>query len=415
MLKTDSMPPKRLVIKMVIVIGLFTTSLAKLSAQESTVPALDVAQAESKRAFPDFTWDRIPLYLHIRKATSFTDDEIKFIAKFPLVTFEKANGYKSHDSVEKGTLVAAKAVKKINPAAKLLYYRNVFVHYGNYAVDRKLKNISSAFLRDQQGNTKLVRNDVPAYDLSNADLRHWWVSACQSMSADPAIDGIFLDGNIKALEPRYLSKQIGVVKKKQTIDAYHLLMQETRKAIGPNKLMIANILRARFQNGGLEYLNYFDGSYLEGFYHSVGKVSYEDYVAKGIKTMQAAARQGKIIAFTTGLAEPNNTSQMGIDEAHAEVESDEEAQAALTYPLGIFLICAERHSYFRVHEGYSADKNDRWMRWFAEYDRPLGPPTGPATKEGYRYSRDFQHASVTVDLTSRTSKIVWRKPAGISK
>ncbi|MEP3480375.1 MAG: putative glycoside hydrolase [Fuerstiella sp.] len=408
------MSQKQFVIKIVVVVGLFITNFVRLSAQQSNGSASMAEQTESKRAYPDFTWDRIPLYLHIRKATSFTDDEIKFIAKFPLVTFEKANGYKSHGSVEKGTLVAAKAVKKINPSAKVLYYRNVFVHYDNYAVDRQLEDIPSAFLRDQKGNTKLVRNQVPAYDLSNPDLRHWWVRACQSMTADSAIDGVFLDGNIKALEPRYLSAQIGVSKKKQTIDAYHSLMQETRKAIGPDKLMIANILRARFENGGLEYLDYFDGSYLEGFYHNVGKVSYEDYVAKGIQTMQTAARQGKLIAFTTGLAEPNHTSRMGIDETHAKVGSDEEAEAALIYPLGVFLICAERYSYFRVHEGYSANNNDRWMRWFAEYDRPLGPPTGPAKKEGYRYSRDFQHASVTVDLTTRTSKIVWREPVGIS-
>ena len=62
--------------------------------------------------------------------------------------------------------------------------------------------------------------------------------------------------------------------------------------------------------------------------------------------MQKAARQGKIIAFTAGLAEPKNSSKMEIDESHASVESDEEARAALAYPLGIFLICAEKYSYF---------------------------------------------------------------------
>ena len=102
----------------------------------------------------------------------------------------------------------------------------------------------------------------------------------------------------------------------------------------------------RFKNGGLEYLDYFDGSYLENFFHKVGKASCEEYVAKGIELMQKAARQGKIIAFTAGLAEPKNSSKMEIDESHASVESDEEARAALAYPLGIFLICAEKYSYF---------------------------------------------------------------------
>jgi len=390
-----------------------TPNLDRL-ASEDTEQSLTSNGAKPKAAYPEFTWDRIPLYMHIRKATSYTDEEIAFLAKFPLITFEKANGHQDHGSVEAGTLIAARAVKEINPSTKILYYRNVIVHYGGYAVDKELGQIPGALLKDQKGSSKLIRNRVEAYDLSNADLRAWWVKSCSSMTADPAIDGIFLDGNIKALEPGYLAREIGADKKKQTMDGYHLLMKQTREAIGPDKLMVANILRARFKNAGLEYLDYFDGSYLEGFFHNVGGVSYEDYVAKGIDAMQQAARQGKIIAFTTGFASPGNspgnTSEMGIDEQHATVASDARARAGLTYPLAIFLVCAEQHSYFRIHEGYSANENDRWMRWFPEYDRPLGPPNGPATKDGFRYTRTFQHATVQLDIQKRTASIQWQEP-----
>lgn len=361
----------------------------------------------SKASYPEFSWDRIPLYMHVRKATTYTDKELAYIARFPLITFEKANGHKDHGSVEKGTLISALAVKKLNPEAKIIYYRNVICHYGNYVANKELEKIPGAFLEDGKGDTKLIRNRLPAYDLSNPDLRNWWVDSCKDMVSDPAIDGIFLDGNIKALEARYLAQQIGKDKKKQTIDGYHLMMKQTREAIGPNKLMIANIIRARFTNGGLEYLDYFDGSYLENFSHNVGKISYEDYMAKGINAMQKAARQGKIIAFTAGLAKLKNSSEMGIDERHGLVESDEEARAALTYPLGVFLICAEKYSYLRIHEGYSADKNNHWMRMFPEYDRLLGPPNGPAKKDGYRYTRSFKHATVSLDLTKRTAEIKW--------
>jgi len=349
--------------------------------------------------------------MHIRKAKSYTDEEIAFLAKFPLITFEKANGHQDHGSVEAGTLVAARAVKKINPKAKILYYRNVMVHYGGYAANKGLEQIPAAFLEDEKGRTRLVRNRVEAYDLSNADLRTWWANACSSMTADPAIDGIFLDGNIKALVPGYLAPQIGAAKKKQTMDGYHLMMKQTRNAIGPDKLMIANLLRARFESAGLEYLDYFDGSYLEGFFHNVGGASYEEYVAEGIDAMQKAARQGKIIAFTTGFASPRNRSVMGIDEGHVTVGSHAKARAGLTYPLAIFLVCAEKYSYFRIHEGYSANENDRWMRWFPEYDRPLGPPSGPATKHGFRYCRTFRHATVQLDIQKRTASIHWQRAA----
>jgi hypothetical protein len=50
-------------------------------------PHLVVRQA----SYPSFSWDRIPLYMHIRKAASYSDDEIAFLARFPLIAFEKAN------------------------------------------------------------------------------------------------------------------------------------------------------------------------------------------------------------------------------------------------------------------------------------------------------------------------------------
>ncbi|BDS07498.1 hypothetical protein NT6N_25380 [Oceaniferula spumae] len=366
--------------------------------------------ATAVRKLPAFSWDRIPLYMHIRKAQAYTDKEIAFIAKFPLITFEKANGHSAHGTIEKGTLVAARAVKKVNPDATILYYRNVIVHYGGYGANKALADIPGAFLKDtKSGNTKLVRSKVEAYDLSSPKLREWWVETCSSMTADPAIDGVFLDGNIKALEPGYLKRQVGAEKKKAVTAGYHTMMKDTRKAIGPDKLMVANILRARFKNAGLEYLDYFDGSYLEGFQHAVGKTSYEDYIAKGIDAMQQASRQGKIIAFTNGLAETENTSKMGIDEIHGSVESEEKARQALIYPLAIFLISAGEHSYFRAHEGYAADKKNHWMRWFPEYDKPLGPPLGPAKKDGYVYTRQFKHCSVTLDVKKRTADIKWQE------
>ena len=369
-----------------------------LPAQENAAPI----------NYPAFSWERIPQYMHIRKSTSFTEKEIAFLARFPLITFEKANGHEDHGSVEKGTLAAAKAVKKINPNTKILYYRNVIVHYGSYDANTALKDIPNALLSDAEGNTKLVRNRVQAYDLSTPGLRDWWVKSCQQVVADPAIDGLFLDGNIKALEPGYLARQIGKAKKKQTMAGYHLLLKETRKALGPKKLMVANILRARFPQAGFEYIDAFDGAYLEGFFHNVGKVGYEEYVAKGIAVMQKAARTGKIIAYTATLSETVNTSRMGIDEAHGKAASEEEARRQLYYKLAVFLVCAEKYSYVRIHEGYSANEGEGWMRWFPEYDRPLGPPQGPATRKGHVYTRAFKHVDVWLDVKKREGRITWK-------
>jgi len=46
--------------------------------------------------------------------------------------------------------------------------------------------------------------------------------------------------------------------------------------------------------------------------------------------------------------------------------------------------------------------------WFPEFEKPLGPPDGPAVKKGLVYTRTFQHADVYVDLADRNAcKITW--------
>ncbi|NJN05851.1 MAG: hypothetical protein HC814_05020, partial [Rhodobacteraceae bacterium] len=63
-----------------------TPGSSTLKANETTGTTSGTAP---QAAYPEFTWDRIPLYMHVRKAKSFTDEEIKFLTRFPLITFEK--------------------------------------------------------------------------------------------------------------------------------------------------------------------------------------------------------------------------------------------------------------------------------------------------------------------------------------
>ncbi len=126
-----------------------------------------------RERLPEFSWEHVPRYAHTRKDTAFTDEEIRY------------------------------------PATKILYYRDVIVHCGGYAADSSLKNIPGAFLVNRNGNDKLIRNRVPVYGLTNQALRDWWIDAAKQVCADPAIDGIFLDGVVKILEPGFLKGAIG--------------------------------------------------------------------------------------------------------------------------------------------------------------------------------------------------------------
>jgi hypothetical protein len=371
----------------------------------SSLPLLQAAEPER---MPAFSWDRVPLYVHIRKDTAFTPDEIKYLATFPLITFEKATGHTDSGSIEAGTLKAARAVKAVNPAAKILYYRNVIVHYGGYAANDALKDIPGALLVGPEGNTKLIRNTVQAYDLTNPALRDWWLAAAKAVCSDPAIDGIFLDGVVKILEPGFLKGVISAEKKAGGVSGYVTMMEDTRKLLGPKKLMVANILRARFPDSGLSYLKALDGSYIEGFEGAVG-MSKKDYVAKGMEAFQQAARQGAIIAYTCGLGgNEQDADEAPRDAAQAARPVKRDAKSRFDYQLALFLICAEKFSYFDLKDSYDAKRSKTWMTRPADYDRRLGAPKGPAVRVGYTYSREFAHASVRLDIEKEIGKIDWQ-------
>ncbi len=394
---------------MMLILGI-SAALA-FSAQATEPPP-----AQNANRLPEFSWDRVPQYMHIRKAKNFTENEIKYLATFPLVTFEKTTGSETYQSTEDGTLAAAKAVKEINPSTKILYYRNVIVHYGTYRANEDLKNIPDSLLIGRNGKTKLVRGKCEAYDLTNPRVREWWVGHAREICADPAIDGLFLDGNIKVLSSGYLKRDIGKEKKAAMFDGYETMMRETRQAIGPDKIMLANVIRTgQSQNDGLEAIKRFDGSYIEGFEIAGSQEQKKNNVARGMVAFQKAAREGFIVAFTAGLSEMNteegDLNPEKTDEIRKGLGENEDYSKRFNYLLALFLVCAEKHSYFLAHDSYVANKkNKTWMTRPAEFDRPLGPPKGPAVQDGYIYTREFAHAKVRVDIENEVGEIEWLEP-----
>ncbi len=372
---------------------------------------LELVPVKQHANYPEFSWDHVPLYQHMRKSKAFTQKELEYLAQFPIITLEKTTGSESYGSTEKGSIEAATAIKKLNPKAKVLYYRNAMINYGSYDVNKSLEDIPEPFLKDSKGNTGLHgRNgNNQVYDLSNEKLRTWWLKHCVEMAENEAIDGIFIDGNIKALEPIYLKDIIGTEKKEQVKTGYDKMMADLRESV-PNKLLLANIIRARLANSGLDYMQYFDGSYLEGFEGAANGYTKVEYVERAIAATQTAARNGKIICMSMGLGKAQNINS-GIDDARKKMDGLSGYQETLTYKLAIFLICAEKYSYFLAHDGYSVNGDDSavWLKLFPEYKKPLGPPKGPAQKEGLVYTREFEHASVWLDIENEKAEIKWKK------
>jgi len=169
-------------------------------------------------------------------------------------------------------------------------------------------------------------------------------------------------------------------------------------------------------DSGLSDIKALDGSYIELFEGAVG-MSKKDYVAKGIRDFQRAARQGLIIAYTCNLganqqdADETPRSTAGSNNPVGNLHrQNRDAKSRFIHQLAILLVCAEKYSYFDLNDGYDAKTSKMSMTRPARYDRPLGPPRGPAVRNGYTYTREFEYASVFLDIEKEQASITWKVP-----
>lgn len=372
----------------------------------------------SQKNFPEFSWDTMPLYMHLRKSTAFTKEEIKFLSKYPLITFEKTTGSSDYGSTEEGTVKAAKAVKKINPKTKILYYKNVVINWSSYKEDKAfLKKNPKALLTNDKGKKVLMPNKRTGFfDISQPYVRDYWVNHIDNVVKEPSIDGVFLDANIKVLVPGFFKSRVGKVKQAEIQSGYMSMMGALNKKLSDDKLIIANILRVRpeFKDVGRAYLKFFNGSYLEGFEHENFGMTYAEYLAKGIEAVQKSAREGHTIAMSLGIGEAADHNLIGFDDRRKDVVLDNAFSKRLDYLLAIFLVCAEKYSYVYPHDGYSVNEirgenhSSVWLKTFPQYQNKLGAPKGPAKKEGYIYTRSFEHLDVWLDIENKQAKLNWK-------
>ena len=156
-----------------------------------------IAGSKESAVRPRFSWDTVPQWLIVRKATAFTEEESRLIAAAPLVVFEKANGYKDAGSVEDGILRAARAVKAVDSKTVTLFYWNAVINYSNYRANETFDKNKDAWALKKNGRTFLFKDRYPIYDLLDRGLQDWWIATAKAMVSDPAIDGIMIDAICK--------------------------------------------------------------------------------------------------------------------------------------------------------------------------------------------------------------------------
>lgn len=367
--------------------------------------SLKCAAAETKTsapvstgAFPRFSWDRVPLNIHFGKRTAdLTDGEIEFLAVHSdFICLEKSHGARVHGSTEAGIADSARRIVARNPDAKVLFYFNAFINWPGYEAFKSYRDEWT--LRKANGETVKHPSGTPRPDPSNADFREWWSEAVARANRSAPLSGVFIDAIPQAISPG-LARQVGDVKARAIVDGLREMIAMTKRKLGPDSIVLVNGLRTtRFR----EILDWegIDGVMIEHF--GAFKTTSPEDIKADLDSIALAAAKGKFVVVK-GWPGFSWLDREMMKRPHAELLKL--ARERITFPLACFLVAAQSGSHFCYSWGYT--HTDGMLDSYPEFERQLGPPKGAAKWRGLTAKREFERASVWVDLSNNKARIDW--------
>ena len=186
------------------------------------------------------------------------------------------------------------------------------------------------------------------------------------------------------------------------------MLKQAREKMGPGTLILFNPLHGRDQKGvvlGAQYLPVTDGAMMDDFDRGANlKQQDKEYLANELEEMRKAAQAGKITVFKAWPGFTWWSDKELMKKPHEE--QYRVAREQITFPLACFLVGAGPNCYFCYTWGWLGEYGT--FDWYPEFDKPLGAPKGEAKRDGWTYRREFEHASVFVDLEKKTAKIEWK-------
>jgi hypothetical protein len=386
------------------------SAIPSYEAIHEAASVLSPVNPSQLKAYPLFSWDRVPVAAHLGKPEGdFTHDELQFLAnRFPLITIEKMQAKDLYHVSEPGTYKALQQLKDINSDLKILFYWNSVVAYPFYQSYETFREHPQWAMKNVSGWNVLDHREFDTYDLSNPHCREWWIKvACEAIHQH-GFDGLFIDEVSSLYHSEGRSRQWGSAKYNEVMKGMAQLLLQVHDCAGDEKLLIFNGLHADsevWDDCGISFLQLLSGAMVEHFGSSdllerEGANS-KYLMAAYIAAIQEAGKRGRILLVKgwPGFNWRNPISKSYDVNAAA-------ARSAIKFPLACFLVAAEPYSYFIYSWGYT-DKEGTLIP-YPEFDKPLGPPKGPGIRNGWIYTREFEHARVEVDLDLQQANIDWK-------
>jgi hypothetical protein len=327
-----------------------------------------------------------------------TDAEIDFLATHSrLIALEKGHGASVHGSTEAGVADTARRLKQRNPSVKVLFYLNAFINWPGYESFKTYR--PEWTLRTVAGDIVKHTSGTLRPDPSNAAFREWWSDVVAAELKRGPVDGVFVDALPQVLTPG-LAKAIGADKAKAVVAGLREMLALTKRKIGKDKILLANGTRATDFREILDWEG-IDGVMVEHF--AAFKSDQPADIQADLDTISLAAAKGKFVVIK-GWPGFNWMDTEMMKRPYAELVNL--ARERITFPLACFLVAAQPGSHFCYSWGYT-DRHGM-LDAYPEFDKPLGPPLGEAKRTGWTYQREFAHASVSVNLETKTARIDWK-------
>ena len=362
------------------------------------------AYSQNDKHYPKFTWDKVPVAFHFgKKGDLLTKKEAKFVASHSnFVVLEKAHGFPKYKYSEESIAADAAVLKKFNKDMKVVFYWNAFLDYSMYKAHNEYQKHPDWWLKTAKGELDLKNDKIKRYDLSNKKLRKWWASIADKNLKNKNIDGVFFDALNQVTSPG--NKRLWGVEKYNAIQqGLKDLIKETRCKIGDDKLIVYNGIRSTpIRITGNDFPENTDAIMIEhfGYFNSRTKES----MLSDIQEMEKAGKTGKIVVFK---AWPENSWLNKKFMAKSEKVKKKISKEHLNFALASFLAGAQKHSYLIYNWGYRLSMGS--LSWYPEFNKPLGKPLNDMQTNGWILTRDYEYASVWVDLENKKAKIDWKK------
>lgn len=396
----------------VVSITFMCVGLAGCSGARS--PALVGDVHSGKTGYPGFSWSTVPQwgFLSLRASEDLTEAQVRHLAEeFPLLTLCKHQPSNPEKAIEDELLRTGRRVKAVNPNIKLLYYWNTTLAIDGTKARQEYADHPDWGLQDDK-NQRLKFGKFDMMDTSNPLMREWWANAAAQAVQDGTYDGVFADAVCKYGMGQMLSAHaLSSEKKTALADGLSEMLCAAQEKMGPGKLLVYNGLRgdlSSWAHGGARYLDCASGALVEHFAGFSGRDSKgrvrKEHLANDIELIGQAARRGKLVLVKGW---PGTHSWLSKDFKDL---SDEDRRRILkenlTFPLAAYLVAAEEYCYFDYSLGYLS--NCGVFEKLEDLHRPLGPPRAKAQRRGWVYTREFEHASVWLDIENEQARIEWR-------